>query len=63
MARVKFNTSALDRDTGVSYDPSDEFVDVSEKFAERIKQLQDSDSRHKESFEFEQVKKAKKTDD
>lgn len=56
MAKVKFNTTTLDRDTGISYAPSDEFVDVSEQFAERIKALQANDPRHKDSFEFEPAK-------
>lgn len=64
MAKVKFNTKTLDKDTGVTYDPANEFVDVSEQFAKRIKDLQASDPRHKDSYEFEQVKevKSKKAD-
>lgn len=48
MAKVKFKMNTLDKDTGVLYPMSDEFVDVSDAFAERLK--------GKEHFEFEQPK-------
>ena len=60
MAKVKFNTRILDRLSGVTHEPADTFVEVSEAFAQRIKEIQDSDVRHKDSFEFEKVKTEKK---
>ena len=68
MAKVKFNTKMLDKATGVIYEPSDKFVDVSEQLAGRIKAIQSADPRHKDSFEFAKAetpakdKKAKKND-
>lgn len=51
MPKVKFKTRVLDKATGVTHEPSDSFVDVSEQFAERIREIQ-KDERHKDSFEF-----------
>lgn len=53
MVKVKFNTTILDRDSGETHYPSDEFVEISEAFAKRIKEIQSEDVRHKDSFEFE----------
>lgn len=66
MAFVKFNTRTLDQATRVIYEPSNEFVEVSETFARRIKELM-QDPRHKDSFEFKKIDikidKHKKKDD
>lgn len=62
MARVKINTRILDKATGEIHEPSNDFVDVSEQFAERIKQLQESDPRHKDSFEFEKSERVSRKD-
>lgn len=51
MALVKFNTKTLDKASGETHLPSDEFVEISEAFARRIKEIQ-KDPRHKDSFEF-----------
>lgn len=59
MHKVKFNTRTLDKATGVIHEPSNEFVEVSEAFALRIKELQ-KDVRHKDSFEFKVAKEAPK---
>lgn len=56
MALVKFHTRTLDKASGVIYEPSSEFVEVSEAFALRIKELM-KDARHKDSWEFEGVSK------
>lgn len=55
MHKVKFNTRTLDKATGAIYEPSNEFVEVSEAFALRIKELQ-KDVRHADSFEFQSAK-------
>lgn len=62
MAFVKFNTRTLDKATGVIHEPSNDFVEVSETFAQRIKELI-KDARHKGSFEFKPVIDKKKKDD
>lgn len=36
MAKVKFNFNTLDADTNQMYQPSDEFVEVSDAFADRL---------------------------
>lgn len=45
----------MDKATGAIYEPSNEFVEVSEAFALRIKELQ-KDVRHADSFEFQSGK-------
>ena len=52
MVRVRFNTTILDRDSGETHYPSDEFVEISEAFAKRIREIQSEDIRHKDSFEW-----------
>ncbi len=59
MAKVKFNVKALDRDTKTVYPISDEFVEVTDAFAKRIKALMEVDKNHAKSFEFEQDKESK----
>jgi len=59
MAKVKFNVKAKDRDTQKVYPASDEFVEVTDAFARRIKALMEVDKRHAKSFEFEKEKPAK----
>lgn len=58
MALVKFHTRTLDKASGVTYEPSNEFVEVSEAFALRIKELM-QDERHKGSWEFDGSKSVK----
>ena len=59
MAKVKFNVKAKDRDTQKVYPASDEFVEVTDAFAKRIKSLMEVDKNHAKSFEFEKVKEVK----
>lgn len=59
MAKVKFNVKALDRDTAKVYPVSDEFVEVTDAFAKRLKVLIDSDKSLAKSYEFEQDKESK----
>lgn len=52
MAKVKFNVKTHDRDTGITYPVSDEFVDVPDAFVKRIKEFQGADPSRKDWFEF-----------
>ena len=49
MKKVKFNSKVIDKDTQTEYLVSDEFVEVSDTFADRLKEV-DPDGIH---FEFE----------
>lgn len=46
----------MDKASGAIYEPSNDFVEVSEAFALRIKELM-KDVRHKDSFEFKGTEK------
>jgi hypothetical protein len=59
MAEVKFNINTLDKDTGILYPQSDEFVSVSDAFAERLKQA----DKKGENYEFAVVKEKPKKED
>lgn len=62
MAKVKFKVRSLDRDTKQVYPASDEFVEVTSAFAERIKKLQAENKDAKGWFEFEpEAKKPRAT--
>lgn len=55
MAKVKFNIKTLDKATGVIHEPSNAFVEVSEAFAKRIKEIQSVKGNEK-GYEFEDIK-------
>ena len=60
MAKVKFNIKSYDRDTQITYPAVDDFVDVSDAFAKRIKDYQEADPKNrKDWFEFEPEKPVK----
>lgn len=58
MAKVKFNIRTLDKATGVIHEPSNEFVEVSEAFAKRIKEIQSVKGNEK-GYEWEAAKESK----
>lgn len=58
MAKAKFNFKTLDADTNVIYQPSDEFVEVSDAFAKRLAEH----SAHGVNFEVEKNKSKTTTD-
>lgn len=66
MAKVKFKQRTLDKATGVTHEPSDAFVEVSEAFAKRIKEIQAVPG-NEDGYEFEEKpaptpKRSKKDD-
>ena len=52
MAKVKFNIKTLDKSSGKMFEPSNEFVEVSEAFAKRIKEIMKNKFNAK-GYEFE----------
>lgn len=62
MAKVKFNIKTLDKSSGKTFEPSNEFVEVSEAFAKRIREIQKHPA-NKDGYEFKQVKQQPKKAD
>lgn len=60
MAKVKFNIKTLDKSSGVMFEPSNEFVEVSEAFAKRLKAIQMIEA-NKNAYEWEAEKEVKDT--
>lgn len=53
MAKVKFNINVFDAQSKKTYEASKRFQEVSEGFAERLKEFQKSKKEYADAFEFE----------